>query len=429
MKKLLLVIIIAVLFTTGVTPQTLITLKECYELATANNALSSEKEAYSSIAEIKDENLLKSWLPTLDINASALYNSDIVDFSDAMAAVPAMSSVFHSMPKDQYKITLDINQTFYDGGAIKNARAMEQAELKLNEKQVEIDEYKIRGEINAYYFNIILLGRQKEILSNYLQLMEKRMNAMESAITNGVKLKHDMDIIKSEKISIEQQMAEIESKKKALMKIMSDMTGTEITDLTSFAVPEPEYRNDEELTRHELQMFDLKREQLSAAMKMTQTKRLPKAFGFATAGYGNPPGQNFLEDSFDTYYIIGAGIKWNIFDWNKTKNEKQVIAIQQGIIENRKTDMTDNIRRMLETKMSEINSLEEMIKSDEELLELRKRISRTAESQYDNGTITAAEYMAELNAEKNAAVNSDIHRLKLALAGVEYMNLSGRDIE
>ena len=65
---------------------------------------------------------------------------------------------------------------------------------------------------------------------------------------------------------------------------------------------------------------------------------MPKAFGFATLGYGNPPGNGFFQDKFDTYYIVGAGIKWNIFDWNKVKNEKQVITIQQGIIENRKTD-------------------------------------------------------------------------------------------
>jgi outer membrane protein TolC len=209
---------------------------------------------------------------------------------------------------------------------------------------------------------------------------------------------------------------------------MSDMTGAEINDLTRFVIPVPEYEQNEELTRPELQMFDLKNEQLAAAIKMTETKRMPKAFGFATVGYGNPPGQNFFKDSFDTYYVFGAGIKWNIIDWNKTKNEKQVITIQREIVENRKTDMTNTLKRTLDAKMSEIHTLQEMIKSDAELLELKKRISQTAESQYDNGTITAAEYMTELNSEKNVAINSDIRKLKLALASVEYMNIIGKDI-
>ncbi|HBQ81602.1 MAG TPA: hypothetical protein DD745_01800 [Bacteroidales bacterium] len=162
---------------------------------------------------------------------------------------------------------------------------------------------------------------------------------------------------------------------------------------------------------------------------MVQSKRMPKAFGFATLGYGNPPGMDFFNDSFDTYYIMGAGIKWNIFDWNKARNEKQVISLQQGIIENRKTDMTDNLRRQLEAKMSEINSLTELVRTDSELIELRKRITSTAESQFGNGTITATEYLNELNSEKSAVINSEIHKINLSLAGIEYLNISGQEIE
>ena len=35
---------------------------------------------------------------------------------------------------------------------------------------------------------------------------------------------------------------------------------------------------------------------------------MPKAFGFATLGYGNPPGSNFFKDEFAPYYILGQGL-------------------------------------------------------------------------------------------------------------------------
>lgn len=76
-------------------------------------------------------------------------------------------------------------------------------------------------------------------------------------------------------------------------------------------------------------MIDLRKEQLEAGMQMIESKRMPKAFGFATLGYGNPPGSNFFKNEFAPYYVLGAGIKWNIFDWNKSKNEKQVITIDR----------------------------------------------------------------------------------------------------
>ncbi len=429
MKRILPIIILAVVPGIWCRAQQAVTLKQCYEMAANANALAGEQKTYADISRLKDANLAKGWLPSIDANANFIYNSDVVDFAAATSALPAMASVFHPMPQDQYKLTLDINQVIYDGGAIKSARQMEQAELKVNEKQTETDLYKLKAQINAYYFNILLLNRQKELLSNYLDLLNKRIAAVESGVKNGVLQKTDTDVLKSEKLKLEQQLAENEIRRKALFKILSGMTGSEISESATLVLPAPLEQYTPELSRPELQLFDLRRDQLSAGLKMVESKRMPKAFGFATLGYGNPPGQNFFNDAFDTYYIIGAGIKWNIFDWNKSRNEKQAISLQQQIIENRKTDLSDNLKRQLESKLSEINSLKELVNTDSELIEMRKRITLSAESQYENGTITATAYLDELNSEKSAVINSELHKISLVLAGIEYQNISGKEIE
>jgi outer membrane protein TolC len=428
-NKTLIIIILIILSGPFSNAQKILTLKECYAMALNVNAIAGEKEAYANISKIRDENLVKGWLPSVDANASVAYNSDVVDFSAVTSAIPGMSSVFKPMPQDQYKLTLDINQVIYDGGAIRSARAIEETDLQINEKQTETDLYKLRAQINNYYFNIMLLNRQKELLANYLNLLTKRITSMQSALNNGVILKPDIDVITSEKLKLEQQLTENRLRSDALIKILSDMTGSEISNSTELMMPVQSTDLTNELQRPELQIFDLRKDQLSAGLKLVQSKRMPKAFGFATLGYGNPPGMDFFNDTFDTYYIVGAGIKWNIFDWNKAKNEKQVISLQQGIIENRKTDMTDNLRRQLEAKMSEIKSLRELVKTDSELIELRKRITSAAESQFDNGTLTATEYLNELNSEKSVVINGEIHKINLALAGIEYLNISGQEIE
>ena len=393
------------------------------------NALAGEKEAYSSISLIKDKNLTKGWLPTLDANASANYNSDVVDFSKAMSSIPGIASVLTPMPHDQYKVTLDINQVIYDGGVIKSGRALEKAEFNINQKQTETDLYKLRGQINTYYFNVMMLNRQKELLKSYLSLIQKRIISMQSAVNNGVILKSDVDVLTSEKIKLEQQITENDFRTGSLLKILSDLTGTEIDTATEFILPEPPAELTGELKRPEIQLYDLHKEQLNAGLQLAQSKRMPKAFGFATLGYGNPPGQNFFKDTFDTYYIVGGGIKWNIFDWNRVKNEKKVISLQQGILENRKKDLEDNLTRQLESKTAEISSLKTLIVTDSELIALRKRITASAESQYDNGTITATEYLNEMNSEHQAEINFEIHKISFAMARIEYMNISGKEIQ
>ena len=427
--KSLLILILFSVFSGTIYSQKILTLKECYEKAMVANALAGEKESYSAISRIKDENLVKGWLPTLDANATATYNSDVVDFQKTLSNIPGMSSLISPMPHDQYKLTLDINQVIYDGGAIKSGRALEKAELGINEKQTETDLYKLRSQINSYYFNIMLLNRQKELLNNYLTLIRKRISSLESAVKNGVILKTDIDVLTAEKIRLEQQISENNLKKSSLLIILSDITGSEIEDSIELAIPEQTQPLTDELTRPELQLFDLRKDQLSAGLKLAESKRMPKAFGFASLGYGKPPGSNFFKDKFDTYYILGGGIKWNIFDWNKVKNEKKVISIQQGIIDNRKKDLSDNLNRLLESKRAEISSLKILIDTDSELIALRKRITISAASQYDNGVLTATEYLNEMNSEQQAEINFEIHRINLALAGIEYLNISGKEIE
>ena len=252
---------------------------------------------------------------------------------------------------------------------------------------------------------------------------------MQSAVNNGVILKSDVDVLTSEKIKIEQQLAENEIRKTSFIKILSELTGTEIDVSTEFLLPAQTGDASNELLRPELQLFDLRKEQLAAGMKVIESKRMPKAIGFASLGYGNPPGSNFFKDEFAPYYVLGASIKWNIFDWNKAKNEKQMITFQQGIIENRKNDLTDNLKRLLESKNSEILSLKALIETDSELISLRKRITVSAESQYQNGTIAATDYLNELNSERQALINYEIHKINLAMTKIEYLNISGKEIE
>lgn len=408
------------------TAQKVLTLKECYESALATSSLAGEKNAYSEISVLKEKNISAGRLPTFDVNASALYNSDVVDLSTKFAALPIPVG---SMPHDQYKVTLDISQVIYDGGAVKSARQLEKAELRVNEKQTETDLYKLRSQVNGYYFNILLLRRQKELYSLYLDLIEKRLKSVQSAVENGVMLRSDADVLRSEMINLQQQLSENEIRSNSLLMALSDLTGIQIEPSTGFVLPVQNSASTDEIRRPEVALLDTRKEQLAAGEALAASKRMPKAFGFATLGYGNPPGSNFFVDEFDTYYIIGAGVKWNIFDWNKFRNEKQVISLQKNIIDKRKEDLTDNISRQLEIKSAEISNLEKLIESDRELAELRKRVTSSAESQYENGTITATEYLNILNAEKQVMINSEIHRINLALARIEYLNISGQDPE
>ncbi|MBN2665759.1 MAG: TolC family protein [Bacteroidales bacterium] len=405
-----------------------LTLGDCYAKAETASALAGEKDSYRRIWELKDKNLSRSWLPSLDASGNLVYNSEVIDIGNSLGSlpIPGIADAIKPLPHEQYKVNVDINQVIYDGGAIKGARAIEKADLLINEKQAETDLYKLRSQINTYYFNLLLLDRQEELLNNYLDIVTKRIASMQSGAENGVILPTDTDVMTTEKIKLEQQIRETHIRRESLLRILSGLTATEIDSSSELVMPVFETDTTFVITRPELEIFDLRKDQLDASLQVINSRRMPKAFGFATLGYGNPPGNNFFRDEFAPYYILGAGVKWNIFDWNKAKTEKQIIGLQHVIIAYRQTDLTDNLTRMLEAKKAEISSLSALLETDLELISLRKRITASAESQYENGTITATDLLNEITAEKQVLINHEIHRINLAMAQADYYNISGK---
>lgn len=410
--------------------QKLITLRECYDLASKSSPITSEILVYDQIRQQKDKNLSKGWLPTIDANGSFIYNSSVIDLTEAMGSlpVPGISDLISPMPHEQYKMTLEINQVIYDGGTIREAKSLEMAEFRAQEKQTEAELYKLKNQVNGYYFNILLLEKQEELLKTYRDLIQKRMTSIEAAIRNGVMLPTERDVLLSEKINLEQQLAENSVQMAALQKVLSDITGSNIDTTVRLVLPMAETSKIPPLTRPELQIFELRKGQLDASIKLRESQRRPKVFGFATLGYSNPPGNNFFKDEFAPFAIVGAGIRWNIYDWDKTSGEIQVIDYQKSLADIRKADLSAQLNRLLETKMSEIKNLEARLETDSDLIEIRKRITQAAGSRFENGVITATEFMHELNAEKQAVINQEINRVRLALSKVEYLNISGKEI-
>ena len=130
-----------------------VTIWQCYDSAAITTFLSGERDLYSTISDLHDRNLTAVWLPSLDLNGSFSYQSDVVDMSEMFSSLPIDPGILPSIPHEQYRATLDVSQVFWDGGVTRSARAVEQVVSELNMKQNEADIYRLREQVNNYYFS------------------------------------------------------------------------------------------------------------------------------------------------------------------------------------------------------------------------------------------------------------------------------------
>jgi outer membrane protein TolC len=171
-------------------------------------------------------------------------------------------------------------------------------------------------------------------------------------------------------------------------------------------------------------MFSLQQNKLDASRKLLGVKTIPHLFAFGQLGYGRP-GFDMLKNEFTDFYIVGAKLNWNFWDWNHTKKEKEILGIQNDILNTQKETFDKNIRIDLENKKAAITKAAKLIIGDEEIIGLRKKITTESSSQLDHGVITSTEYLSNLNAESQAELNLEIHKIQLIKAKIDYQATLG----
>ena len=404
-----------------------VTLWQCYDSAEVATPLSGEKELYRRMTALRDQNLAAAWLPSLDLNGIFTYQSDVVDMSDLLSSLPIAPGSLPSVPHEQYRATVDLSQVIWDGGVTRNAREIEKVVTELNLQQSEADIYRLREQVNNYYFPLLLVRKQIEVTNILISDLDARLKEATSGLANGIVSSMTVDVLKAEKIKAEQGLSDLYRRRDAFAKALEQITGITGLGNAELLLPETTITGDETIDNPDLRLFGTRSRQLELSKNLLKSQRMPKAFGFAQAGYGNPPGNNFLSDNPDLFFSFGAGFKWNIYDWNKNSSERKSLAIQQDLLALKKQAMEENLERLLTMKMAEIMAFRDASERDDELIMIRKRIAATAASQLENGIITASQYLTELNNEKQAILNATMRKISLARAGIDYAYITGQN--
>ena len=133
-----------------------------------------------------------------------------------------------------------------------------------------------------------------------------------------------------------------------------------------------------------------------------------------------------LDNSFRPWWLFGAKLTWNPWNWNQNKNEKQILSVQSDILRAQQETFDKNLRITSRKELGEIAKYAEMLPQDEGIIELRAKITRTAASQLDNGVITSSDYIARLNEETQARLSLEIHRVQLVRAKLNYLYTQGK---
>ncbi len=371
------------------------TLAICLEAAQKSATSTKQKEIEQELARLNAQIIQTGWLPQIAFNGQTTYQSDVTGLG---IEIPNLRMT--PINKDQYKTFVDVNQLIYDGGASKIRNMLQEINSNNAQNRIQIANRNLLLETQKMFFSALLAQENHLIWETAKEEIIARKTTLESGLRFGARTKNQLDILDVELLKIEQQITDISAAKNIAVDMLNLLTGLNLNKQTKFQIPQ-DIQSISPLSFDTFEMKVLQNQQniVSANQELNQSKLRPKAIVFGQGGYGNPA-LNMLRNEFQSYYLLGIRLNWDISSfYTKNINQKSE-QLQKELINQQKIDLERQIS-MQHTKMSEeVKRFETLIQQDRGMITLRERISKTAASELDMGTITATQFVSEKNAEK-----------------------------
>jgi len=412
MKKTITILICVTCFQLAVFGQ--ITLEECFRKARENYPLIKQ---FDLIEQSKAFNVVasnKNWLPQVSLSGKASWQSDVTAFPEKfIEMIETMGIKDVSFPgKDQYNVALNLSQTIWDGGMTSTQKKMTAINAEVSREQTEVNLYAIYLQVNQLYFTVLSLNEQLRQNQLFINELERNYKIIESYVENGIALRSDLDNVKVSILEAEQRKTEMKSYQKAGLAVLSVFIGQTINNPAELLRPQLVTAQTGIESRPELKLFSAQTKLFETQSKMLYTKGMPRLALFATGAVGNP-GLNMFKSGFTPYFIGGVNLSWNFGGLYTIQDDKKNLFTQQKNIELQKEIFLFNTNQKITQQNAEIEKLNNLIKQDDEIIELRTRIKNTSAAKVENGTSTVSDYLRDVTNENIARQTKTLHEISL----------------
>lgn len=405
--------------------QASLSLTECYALARANYPLIKRMDLIGRSESYSLDNAAKAWLPQVNVSAQASYQSDVTKLPFDQERISALIPGFEIpvLDKDQYRAVAEVNQMIWDGGGTRATKAVVRAEAEVNKSQLENDLYLLNDRVNQLYFGCLLqdeLLEQNRLLLADLEVNLTRVEAMER---NGVANRSDWESLRVVQLEARQQRVGIEASRVAFRRMLAELIGLSADSLRLETPADPGLLS-MTVARPELRYFEALENLSQTRERQLTAGWMPRVGAFVQGGYGRP-GLDMLDVDFAAYYVAGIRLTWNLGKLYTLANDRRKLATERREIEARRETFLLNTRLDLLNRQEEIRRLSEQLRDNEEIIELRTSVKEAAEAKLQNGVISVADLIREINAVDQARQAEAIRRLRRLMAIYDYIYVRG----
>ena len=358
-------------------------------------------------ADFNLSNASSAYFPQVTLSGRATLQSDAINIHQGPINL--------SQSKDQYQVVAEVNQVLWDGGVIAARKQSVKNNAELEKQKLEVDLYTLRDRVNQLFFGILML-REQQLQADILQQeLQTNLEKIKACLKNGVANQSDVDALSVELLNLDQRRTELKSAETSYREMLSALTGEKMEANALFVKPLNSLPDDKQpIKRPELSLFDAQLHLLDNQTQLEQTAIMPKFGLFLQGGYGRP-GLNMLATGFSPFYIGGVRFSWNISSFYTRKSNLDNIQLNKEMVNVAKETFLFNNNLKISQQNTEIEKMRELLRTDDDILQLRTNIKKACSAKVDNGVSTVTDLLREINAESLARQQKALHEIQLLL--------------
>ena len=388
------------------------TIDECQRAAEQNYPLIRQYDLIGKTADVSVENLQKGWLPQITASAQATYQSDVASWPDEMAGMLSQMGLdMKGLRRDQYRVGIDIAQTVYDGGAIRSQKEIARQQAAVSAAQNDVSLYTLRKRVNEMYFSLLLIDNRIALSRDMQALLLTNEKKLASMYKRGTASESDYNTVRAERISTSQRLTDLTAQRSTLARLLAAFCGM---DSVSVTMPADETTL-QSGTRPELRLIDERIRLTEARQHMLSSQLMPRLSVFASGFYGYP-GYNMFEDMMSHRWslngMVGVRMTWNIGALYTHKGDKARLSIERDALDVERSTFLFNNRLERLQQQDNISRYDTLLADDEEIISLREKVRKAAESKLAHGIIDVGDLVREINNENAARMQLMAHKIE-----------------
>ncbi|MBC7777595.1 MAG: TolC family protein [Phycisphaerae bacterium] len=401
-----------------------LTVEQCRAIALQNSPLQQKKLYAETVSALQIRNLRSNSLPRIQVGAQATWQSDVfgLPFNFPGSDIP-------EVPKDQYKLSVDVAQRIWDGGTDRHVRQQRELERELAAAQVDVDAISLREIVTDLYFKALLLQESEAVLVASKKDLQTRLKQTEAAVSEGIALRTSADQIKIQVLKTDQQIAATQSDHQALLEILAKWVGQNVVPATLVAGSSKAGNPAAEASstvRPEHTLFSLQQRSLQIGKDALGLRAQPRIEAFVQGGIGRPNPFNFFETGFEPFYLVGLRAFWMPIDWGNKRREAQVFDIQIKNLDVQRQFFDQRLETSALKDQQDEAKWRAQLAQDDAIIALQADIIQRADTQVKNGVMTVTDYLTQLNLLTQAQLNRKTHEIQ-AVQAVEMQRAKMRD--